>query len=217
MLQVVILIGAPGAGKGTLAAGLTAKLGLEHVSTGDILRAAVKDGSDIGQSAESYMEAGELVPDDLIMRVVNERLDAASNGDGYMFDGFPRNVRQAELFEETLKERGSEVSCVLGLDVDRGLLIGRLTGRRICRDCGASYHVINIPPKAEGVCDKCGGELYQRVDDSEETIANRLDVFESQTRGLMGYYGPLGKVINIPAGGRAEETEQAVLDALSKV
>lgn len=186
-MNAIILLGAPGSGKGTAAERLKAT-GYIHVSTGDMLRENVKQRTPVGVEAEGYMKRGELVPDSVIMRIVAERLDRGKADDLYMFDGFPRTAVQAEMLEKTLLERKGTLSNVFFLDTPRAVLLQRLTGRRICRSCGAGYHVTNIPPKVAGVCDACGGELYQRADDCEATIANRLDVYERQTESLIAWY-----------------------------
>jgi adenylate kinase len=191
-MKTIILLGAPGSGKGTAAGRIKDATPFMHVSTGDMLRESVKAGTELGQKAESYMKAGELVPDDLIIKLVEERMDRGSADDCYMFDGFPRTVNQADLLEKSLAGRGGNVDHVFFLDAPRETLIKRLTGRRICRQCGANYHVVNMPPKQEGVCDACGGELYQRPDDQEATIVNRLEVYESQTESLISRYRDMG-------------------------
>lgn len=187
-MEAIILLGAPGAGKGTVAEDIKANIAFNHVSTGDMLRAAVKAGSPVGLQAKTFMDKGELVPDEVIVSLVQELLDAGSGDARYMFDGFPRTPNQARLLDETLAKRHSKISHVFLLEVARDILIMRISGRRICRKCGAVYHVKNIRPKVEGVCDQCGGELYQRPDDNEATVANRLDVFENQTASLISYY-----------------------------
>jgi adenylate kinase len=186
-MKVVILMGAPGSGKGTTADRIS-DAGYQHVSTGDILRAAVKGGTELGLEADGYMKSGALVPDELIVRLIEDLLDKGSDESAYLFDGFPRTEVQAELLDKALESRKSDINMVLFLDVPRDVLITRLTGRRICRSCGISFHVTNIPPKVEGVCDACGGELYQRADDCEETIVNRLEVYNNQTESLISHY-----------------------------
>ncbi len=187
-MEAIILLGAPGAGKGTVAEDIKANISYIHVSTGDMLRAAVKAGSPVGLQARTYMEKGELVPDEVIVNLVQELLDAGSAEAKYMFDGFPRTPNQAQLLDKALAKHHSKISHVFLLEVARDVLIMRISGRRICRKCGAVYHVKNIRSKVDGVCDQCGGELYQRPDDNEATVANRLDVFEKQTASLINYY-----------------------------
>ena len=187
-MKAIVLFGAPGSGKGTVAEKLKVLLGYIHISTGDMLREAVKKGTPVGVEAEGYMKKGALVPDEVIIKLVEERLDKGSADDAYMFDGFPRTVPQAELLEKSLARRGGKVTHVVFLDTPRDVLIQRLTGRRTCRKCGWNCHIVNIPPKKAGVCDVCGGELYQRPDDQEATIVNRLEVYNKQTESLVVRY-----------------------------
>jgi adenylate kinase len=215
-MQAIILLGAPGAGKGTIAEGLKSATDYIHVSTGDMLRAAVKAGKSVGLEARSYMEKGELVPDDVIMRIVTERIEEDSVDAKYMFDGFPRTTEQARLLDEVLVSHGGLLKRVFLLDVPRAILVDRLAGRRVCRNCGAVYHVRNIPPRVEGVCDACGGDLYQRPDDSEATVINRLDVFKRQTQSLIDYYEKKGVLTRINAGQAKEMTEAEILSALGE-
>ncbi len=213
-MQAIILLGAPGAGKGTISELMTKSTDFIHVSTGDMLRAAVKEDKPVGLEAKSFMEKGALVPDEVIMKIVKERLDSGLREDKYMFDGFPRTMEQAELLDQTLVDLNSTLTHVFLLDVPRDVLIDRLAGRRICRGCGAVYHVRNLPPKVEGVCDKCGGtDIYQRPDDNEETVANRLEVFKKQTESLIAYYDRKGLLIRITKLVR-EEIEAEVLAKL---
>ena len=213
-MKAIILLGAPGAGKGTLAEGIRSQTDFIHVSTGDMLRAAIKAGRETGLEAKSYMEKGELVPDDLIMRIVGERLSQGQDTDQYMFDGFPRTSEQARLLDETLEKSGAKVNQVFLLEVPTDVIVSRLSGRRICKGCGAVYHVTNIPPKVEGVCDQCGGELYQRPDDSEETVLNRLGVYEKQTASLIDFYEKKGVLIRINAG---TNPQAATAELMSKL
>lgn len=176
-----------------------------------MLREAVKQGTPVGREAEAYMKRGELVPDAIIIRIVEERLDKGAAGDAYMFDGFPRTLEQARLLDASLARRGAKVDGVFQLDAPRDLLMARLTGRRVCRACGATFHLINIPPKRPGVCDACGGELYQRADDQENTILNRLDVYERQTASLIQYYVKQGVLVNVNAARPRQETVAEIL------
>lgn len=214
-MEAVILLGAPGAGKGTVADDIKARVGFIHVSTGDMLREAIRSGHPVGVEAKSYMDRGELVPDELIIRLVMELIEKGGLDARYMFDGFPRTTRQADMLGAALREKGSDVNHVFLLEVPRELLIRRISGRRICRSCGAVYHVINIPPKKAGVCDQCGGELYQRPDDNEVTVANRLDVFENQTASLISYYEERGKLRRVDSTDRFE-TEQEIIRILTE-
>ena len=191
-MKAIILMGAPGAGKGSVAERIRECSSFVHVSTGDMLRTAVKEGTEIGRKAEQFMQRGELVPDDVMVRVIEGRLGQGGDSISYMFDGFPRTETQAVLLEKALSKIGGEVDRVYYLEAARKVLLDRLTGRRVCRLCGANYHVINIPPKQDGTCDTCGGELYQRADDMEKTIENRLDVFEKQTEMLISHYEDKG-------------------------
>lgn len=188
----LVLMGLPGAGKGTQAEKIVEKYGIPHISTGDMFRAAMKEGTSLGLKAKSYMDKGELVPDDVTIGIVRERLGKADCEKGFLLDGFPRTVAQAEALEEILDELKRPIDAVLSIDVDQDQLMARLTGRRICKDCGSTYHVVYNPPKQEGVCDKCGGELYQRADDNEETVSNRLEVNLKQAKPLLDFYEEKG-------------------------
>jgi adenylate kinase len=187
-----MLLGPPGSGKGTVAEKLRGRWGFVHVATGDMLREEVKQGSAVGREAEGYMKRGELAPDEIIIRIVEARLDSGGQNAAYLFDGFPRTTAQADLLDASLARRGARIQHVFFLDAPRAVLIQRLTGRRVCRQCGANYHVANVPPKKEGICDACGGELYQRKDDGEATIVNRLDVYNRQTESLIARYEQQG-------------------------
>jgi len=207
----VILLGPPGAGKGTQAEGIAAELGIPHISTGDMFRAALKAGTPLGLEAKQYMDAGELVPDDVVVAMVRERIAQADCAQGFLLDGFPRTIVQAEKLDATLNENGIGIDLVLNLVCPKEIIVARLTGRRVCRACGAIYHVVNMPPAQAGVCDKCGGELYQRDDDREETILNRLDVYEQSTAGLIGYYRAQGILRDVDAGAPREATLAAMI------
>jgi adenylate kinase len=197
-----VLLGAPGAGKGTQAERIAERYGLPHVSTGDILRAAVARGSEMGRAAQRYMEAGELVPDEVVVGVVRERLDEPDTADGFLLDGFPRTIEQAERLDAMLAARGRALTHVILLDVPEDELVERLAGRRLCRECGRGYHVVFDPPQEPGVCDVCGGELYQRADDDEDTVRNRLAVYREQTEPLVGYYIDRGVLRTVSGGGK---------------
>ncbi len=215
-MKAIILLGAPGSGKGTLADGIKARTRFIHISTGDMLREAVKNGTAIGREAESYMKRGELVPDDVILRLVEERLDRGSPDDEYLFDGFPRTCQQAEMLSASLQRRGSRVMAVFSLEAPRELLISRLCGRRLCRQCGASYHVVNIPPHKAGICDVCEGELYQRADDQESTILNRLEVFARQTESLIDFYDGMGVLIRVDAAQHRNLAVESIVNHIRK-
>ena len=192
-----ILLGPPGAGKGTQAVKIVEKYGIPHISTGDIFRENIKNGTELGKKAQAYMNRGELVPDDLVIEIATDRLAKDDCKNGFLLDGFPRTVYQAEKLDEFLAAHGSKIDKVLDIAVGKDELITRLTGRRVCKACGASFHVVNIPPKKEGVCDYCGGELIQRADDNLETVTNRIDVYESQTKPLIDYYEKAGNIAHI--------------------
>ena len=213
-MEAIILLGGPGAGKGTLAEDLRHKTAYIHVSTGDMLRAALKSGSPVGLEAKAFMEAGELVPDSVILRIIEERISKEPSA-RFMFDGFPRTIDQAEGLYRLFKKYNGVITHVFNLEVQREILLSRLTGRRICKICGASYHLTNIPPKMPGFCDADGGELYQRADDSEATILHRLEVYEKQTAPLIAHYKRQGLVRDIAAGAPANITTAFVLDVLN--
>ena len=188
----LILLGPPGAGKGTQSIVLSKKYNIPHISTGDILRESVKKSLPLGVKAKSYMDKGELVPDEIVTGIVVERLKDADTKRGYILDGFPRTVKQAEDLDAALKSSGSSIDMAVYFDTSEAVAIERLSGRRVCKGCGFNYHVKNIPPKKDGVCDKCGGELFQRPDDKEDTVRNRLKVYEAQTKPLIEYYTKKG-------------------------
>jgi len=216
-MHAVILLGAPGSGKGTVAEKIRDMCGYAHISTGDMLRDAVKQGTAIGKEAEGYMKKGELVPDFVIIKLVQTRLDAGNTDSRYLFDGFPRTVPQADLLEKEILSRGGRLLKVFFLDAPRQTLIERLTGRRVCRKCGAVFHVVNIPPRRAGICDVCGGELYQRSDDQEATIVNRLDVYNRQTETLIAYYEKKGLLERIDSSRKAEETITDIIGRLKEL
>ena len=193
----LILMGLPGAGKGTQAEQIVAKYNIPHISTGDMFRAAMKAETELGLQAKSFIDKGALVPDEVTIGIVRERLSQEDCVKGFLLDGFPRTVAQASALEEIMKDLGKKIDYVLNINVDSGLLLTRLTGRRICKECGATYHLEFNPPANADVCDKCGGDLYQRSDDNEETVANRLDVNIKQTKPLLDFYDELGYLKSI--------------------
>ncbi len=215
-MEAIVLLGAPGAGKGTVAGLIEEQTSFSHVSTGDILRAAVKEGHPLGCKARKDMEAGQLVSDDVIVGLVNELLDAGPPDACYMFDGFPRTLEQARKLDEALARKATQLRSVFLLEVPRELVVARLGGRRICRDCGAVYHVSNIPPQVEGVCDDCGGELYQRPDDAEATVLNRLAVFKEQTAVLIKYYESRGVLVRVDGACSRDETAAEIMASLGR-
>lgn len=193
----MILLGPPGAGKGTQAKAITGRFGIPQISTGDILRSAVRDGSPMGTLARSYMDSGALVPDDVVVGIVCERLQQDDCRSGFILDGFPRTVAQADSLHKTLLKMNYPLQSVISLSVDEEALVERLTGRRSCRSCGLGYHVKFSPARFDGVCDSCGAELIQREDDREETIRHRLSVYRDQTSPLIGYYGEQGLLSDV--------------------
>jgi adenylate kinase len=201
----IILLGPPGAGKGTQAKRLIDKYGIPQISTGDMLRAALKEGTPLGLEAKKYMDAGTLVPDSVVIGLVKERIQKPDCAKGYMLDGFPRNVSQAEALDTMLAELGMKIDHVVSIEVPNSELLGRLTGRRTCKACGAGFHVMFDPPKKEGVCDKCGGELYQRDDDNEKTVSSRLKVYDDQTKPLIDYYVKQAKIRSVDGVGDMQD------------
>jgi adenylate kinase len=201
----IILLGPPGAGKGTQAKRMIERYGIPQISTGDMLRAALKEGTPLGLEAKKFMDQGQLVPDSVVIGLVKERIQKDDCKKGYMLDGFPRNVSQAEALDKMLSELVQKVDDVISIEVPSSELVGRLTGRRTCRNCGSGFHVMFDPPKKDGVCDKCSGELYQRDDDNETTVKSRLDVYDKQTKPLIDYYQKQTKLRAIPGVGAMEE------------
>jgi len=208
----LLIMGPPGAGKGTQAETLVKELGITHISTGDMFRSAIKEGTEMGIKAKEYMDKGELVPDYVVVGMVKERLSRPESTGGFLLDGFPRNVVQAEALDETLKTIGIKLDSVINIVVPRDKLVNRLTGRRICRSCGSSYHVQFKKPRVEGICDNCGGELYQRSDDNDTAVNNRLYVYEASTRSLIDYYAKRGLLRNI----NGDQDIHKVMEDISK-
>lgn len=215
MLRAVLL-GPPGAGKGTQAVRLVEKYEIPHISTGDIFRKNIKEGTELGKKAQEYMNAGALVPDELVVDLVKDRLQQDDCKNGFLLDGFPRTIFQAEKLDEFLSESNLKMDIVINLKVQKEALIKRLTGRRVCKDCGASYHIVNIPPKKEGVCDICGGELIQRKDDNIETVENRINVYEEQTAPLIGYYKEAGSLVDFDGEASLDEVFDAIVQAIGE-
>lgn len=213
----IILMGPPGAGKGTQAEVLVQRLNIPHISTGDMFRAAMKAQTPLGLKAKEYMEAGALVPDEVTIGIVRDRLTASDCKQGFLLDGFPRTVAQADALAEILAQAEMKLDSVINIQADFEKLIARLTGRRVCRKCGATFHVLFNPSKAAGVCDKCGGELYQRSDDSEDTARNRLNVYNKQTEPLIAYYRKKGLLDNIDGDQAIEKVLADILTSLGKL
>ena len=211
-----ILLGPPVAGKGTQAVKIVVKYGIPHISTGDIFRENIKKGTELGKKAQEYMNKGELVPDDLVIAIATARLLEDDCKNGFLLDGFPRTVYQAEKLDEFLEAHNSKIDKVVDISVGKEELMIRLTGRRVCKKCGASYHIVNIPPKKEGVCDICGGPLIQRDDDNAETAANRIEVYEEQTRPLVDYYKKAGNLVLIDGTTGLENVFADIVRALGE-
>lgn len=212
----LILLGPPGAGKGTQAVNIVEKYGVPHISTGDIFRENIKNGTELGKKAQEYMNRGELVPDELVIDLATDRISQDDCKNGFLLDGFPRTVFQAEKLDEFLTTKGDKIDCVINLEVAKEELITRLTGRRVCKKCGASFHIVNIPPKTEGVCDFCGGELEQRKDDTVETAENRISVYEAQTLPLVDYYQKAGCIANIDGATGLDSVFADIVSALGE-
>jgi len=210
----VVMLGPPGAGKGTQAALLAERLGTPHVATGDLFRAALKNETELGLTAKSYMERGELVPDEVTIAMVRERLEESDCDSGVLLDGFPRTIEQAEALKGLLADQGKTVDRALFIDADEDELVRRLSSRWTCRNCQAVYNVISNPPREEGKCDICGGELYQRSDDVPETVRNRIRVYWQQTSPLIDYYRDEGLLITIKSEGGIERVQEKILEAL---
>lgn len=212
----LVFLGAPGAGKGTQAKRLVEKYGIPQISTGDLLRAAVAAGTSLGKEAKAYMDRGELVPDKVVLGMVKERLSQNDCKRGFILDGFPRNVAQAEALDKMLSEMNMPLDLALNLDVPFDDLMKRLTGRRTCKSCGQMYNVYYSPSKVEGKCDKCGGELFQRDDDKEETIRKRLEVYRAQTEPLIDYYSKKGILKSVSGTGSIDEIFNSICAILEK-
>lgn len=210
----LVMLGPPGAGKGTQAALLAERIGTPHVATGDLFRAALKNETELGLTAKSYMERGELVPDEVTIAMVRERLEESDCDGGVLLDGFPRTIEQAEALEGLLTDQGKTVDRALFIDADEDELVRRLSSRWTCRNCQAVYNVISNPPIEEGKCDMCGGELYQRSDDVPETVRNRIRVYWQQTSPLIDYYRDEGLLITIKSEGGIERVQEKILEAL---
>ena len=200
----IILLGPPGAGKGTQAKTLAERLNLPHISTGDILRQNVSGGTDLGKQAKSYMDKGALVPDNLVTRMLEKRIGEPGTKKGFILDGYPRNINQAKALDNMLTQKNIDIDFVVYLDTSEPVIIQRLTGRLVCKTCGANFHIKNMPPKIDMLCDKCGGNLYQRTDDKEETIKTRLEVYKKEVFSLIQYYEASRKLHRISADEEAD-------------
>ena len=212
----ILLMGPPGAGKGTQAANLVQKCNIPHISTGDMFRAAVKEGTELGKKAKACMDGGQLVPDEITIGIVRERLAKPDCEKGFILDGFPRTVEQADALDGILKDLSIRLTRAVDISVPSDVLVERATGRRICKKCGATYHIRFNPTKTEGVCDACGGETYQRADDSEETMKNRLSVYEAQTKPLISYYQRAGLYTAIDGSQEMSKVFSDITECLGK-
>ncbi|MDB0439549.1 adenylate kinase [Clostridioides difficile] len=210
----IILLGPPGAGKGTQAAGIVEKYNIPHISTGDIFRKNIKEGTELGKKAKEYMDQGLLVPDELTVGLVTDRISQEDCKNGFMLDGFPRNVAQGEHLDVFLKNAGIVLDKVVNIEVDKSILVSRAVGRRICKSCGATYHVEFNPPKVKGVCDVCQGELYQRADDNEETVSKRIQVYLDETKPLVDYYSKQGIIADIKGDQAIDKVFEDIVEAL---
>jgi adenylate kinase len=215
MTMHVILLGPPGAGKGTQAQMLSERTGMVHVASGDLFRAALRDGTELGNRAKSYMDKGELVPDEIVIDMILERISQPDTAKGVLFDGFPRTAEQARALEDALQQRSNSIDAVIYFNVPDEVLVKRITGRLTCRDCGAVYNIYFNPPKKEGVCDVCGStDLYHRADDNEETVKNRLSVYHEQTSPLIEYYKTQGRLHEINGEQDLQDVTNAMMRAL---
>ncbi|WP_236242868.1 adenylate kinase [Streptomyces sp. CC228A] len=211
----IVLVGPPGAGKGTQAAFLAKNLSIPHISTGDLFRANISQGTELGKQAKAFMDAGQLVPDEVTIGMAKDRMSQPDATGGFLLDGFPRNVAQAQALDAMLEAEGMKLDAVLDLEVPEDEVVKRIAGRRICRNDSAHvFHVSYTPPKQDGVCDVCGGELYQRDDDSEETVRTRLDVYHTQTEPIIDHYKGQGLVVTISALGKVNEVTDRAMGAL---
>jgi adenylate kinase len=210
-------MGLPGAGKGTQAERIVEKYKIPHISTGDMFRAAITNETELGVEAKSFMDKGQLVPDLVTIGIVRERLSEKDCINGFLLDGFPRTVPQAQALDEIMTELGRKLDCTININVDKEQLMDRLTGRRICRECGSSYHLVFNPPVKENVCNRCGGELYQRADDNEDTVQNRLDVNIKQAKPLLDFYKEKGILQNVDGDKQIDEVFDAVVKTLCGV
>jgi adenylate kinase len=212
--RFMVMLGPPGAGKGTQAVKVAKRYSIPHISTGDIFRAAIKGGTELGRKAKGYLDSGELVPDSVVTGIVAERIKNNDCAGGFLLDGFPRTLPQAEALDKILAGNGCPLTAVINLTVDREALINRLTARRTCSNCGENYNLISKPTRKEGVCDKCGGKLYQRDDDKRETIENRLAVYEKQTAPLIQYYQGSDRLVSVSGEGAIDKVFERICKAV---
>lgn len=210
----IVMLGAPGAGKGTIASRLSAKYGIPHISTGDIFRANIKNGTELGKKAKSYMDQGLLVPDELTYDLVMDRIGQEDCKKGFILDGFPRTIPQAEALTDALDEKDEQMDYALNVILSDDKIVKRMSGRRSCPKCGAVYHIITLPPKQEGICDKCGSKLVQRADDAEETVKKRLEVYHEQTEPLIEYYHRAGIIVEVSGDAGADQEVERLSEVL---
>ncbi|WP_025640189.1 adenylate kinase [Schnuerera ultunensis] len=210
----LILLGPPGAGKGTQASAIVKKYGIPHISTGDIFRVNIKMGTELGIKAKTYMDKGLLVPDELVISIVKDRLTEEDCKKGFLLDGFPRTLSQGEALDEELNDMGLKLNRVINIEVGKEVLIERAIGRRVCKDCGSTYHIKFSPPKQENICDNCGGQLFQREDDKVETIKQRIQVYLKQTKPLIDYYTKKGLILNVDGSKPIDLLFQDIVDSL---
>ena len=211
----LILLGPPGAGKGTQASSIVAEYGITHISTGDIFRHNIKNETELGKKVKSYLDKGQLVPDELTIDLVCDRLSKDDCKKGFLLDGFPRTINQAEALQKGLEERGLKLDKVINIDVDKNILVKRLSGRRVCKNCGETYHIDNKPTLKDGVCDKCSGEVIQRADDNEKTVLDRIEVYEKQTFPLIDFYKNLGLILTVDGTLSIEDVFSQIKESLS--
>ncbi|MGD9015247.1 MAG: adenylate kinase [Candidatus Omnitrophota bacterium] len=210
----LIILGSPGVGKGTQAKALAEHLKLLHICSGDLLRQAVKEGTDLGKNAKGFMDKGELVPDNLVIQLIMQRISQPDAKNGFILDGYPRNIHQATELDKQLGVNQLQIDAVIALQASQEVIISRLTGRRLCSKCQANFHIKNMPPKEEGICDYCGGRLYQRVDDNQETIKNRLKVYQHTADALIDYYKHKNKLVQITANEEADVVLKKMIEGL---
>ena len=211
----LILLGPPGAGKGTQASSIVAEYGITHISTGDIFRHNIKNETELGKKVKSYLDKGQLVPDELTIDLVWDRLSKDDCKKGFLLDGFPRTINQAEALQKGLEERVLKIDKVINIDVDKNILVKRLSGRRVCKNCGETYHIDNKPTLKDGVCDKCSGEVIQRADDNEKTVLDRIEVYEKQTFPLIDFYKNLGLILTVDGTLSIEDVFSQIKESLS--
>ena len=212
----VIMLGAPGAGKGTQAKKIAAKYQIPHISTGDIFRANIKEGTELGKKAKEYMDQGLLVPDELVVNLVVDRVQKEDCANGYVLDGFPRTIPQAECLDEALTKLNTKIDYAINVEVPDENIINRMSGRRACVSCGATYHIVNVPSKVEGICDRCGKELILRDDDKPETVKKRLDVYHEQTQPLIDYYTKQGCLVEVDGTQAMEDVFASIVKILGE-